>query len=324
MLLVDTSARSACRQYAYGEITILTADSGAAALELLARHDVAVIVADQRMAPMTGTEFLEHSMTIRPDAVRIVLTGYADVDAIVRAINASHVYNYVRKPWQTHELRVTIRRAIETFHLQRTNRGSDELARKRPRQEKVFRPHLHRHARSSSRAGMLSVRRWSRASHRRLDRVIAGRPTGKALWHAPSRRSPRRDPAILCRSTRVDRGSLLRRLSCTAAARTGAVGDRKVLFEVSSGGRFSRRVSDPRRGAGEVLRVPCTAYPPVSTASRQHRVGSSLREPGLVRFRRGRSVRLSMLGFPISSDAALRRETYRCSSSTYRSSLRQL
>src|SRR5207249_7410976 len=100
---------------------LLTADSGAGGLQLLQAHDPAVIVADQRMSAMSGVEFLARSMEIRPDANRIVLTGYTDIDAIVRAINSSRIYRYVTKPWESEELRLTLRRAIEAFHLTREN-----------------------------------------------------------------------------------------------------------------------------------------------------------------------------------------------------------
>ena len=82
--------------------------AGRAALELLAEHDVAVIVADQRMPQMSGTEFLERSMDVRPDAMRIILTGYTDVDALVQAVNLSRIYRYVTKPWESEELRLTL------------------------------------------------------------------------------------------------------------------------------------------------------------------------------------------------------------------------
>jgi two-component system nitrogen regulation response regulator GlnG len=79
---------------------------------------------------MGGTEFLEHSMDVRPAAVRIILTGYTDVDALVKAVNLSRIFRYVIKPWKTEELRGTLQRAIETFHLVRENaRLVEELGR---------------------------------------------------------------------------------------------------------------------------------------------------------------------------------------------------
>jgi two-component system response regulator HupR/HoxA len=103
------------------EFQILTADGGTRALELLREHRPAVIVADQRMPGMTGAQFLERSMELWPHAVRIILTGYTDNDALVQAINNSRVFRYLSKPWSTEELRLTLRRAVDVFHLGREN-----------------------------------------------------------------------------------------------------------------------------------------------------------------------------------------------------------
>src|SRR3989442_14271924 len=82
------------------------------------------------MPAMSGTEFLERAMAVRPDAGRIILTGYTDIDAIIQAINRSRIYRYVTKPWESEELRLTLRRAIEAFHLVRENgRLVEELRR---------------------------------------------------------------------------------------------------------------------------------------------------------------------------------------------------
>src|SRR5262245_27893755 len=109
-------------QHSYGdEFEVLTADSATHGLECLEQRGPSVIVADQRMPMMTGTEFLARSMSVRPDAVRIVLTGYSDVEALINAVNQSRIYRYVTKPWEDDELRITLRRAIEVFHLAREN-----------------------------------------------------------------------------------------------------------------------------------------------------------------------------------------------------------
>ena len=109
-------------RFSYGDdFEVATAESGANALELLERTDAAVIVADQRMPSMSGTELLARSMDIRPDAVRIVLTGYTDIAALIDAVNSSRIYRYVTKPWSDDELRLTLRRAIEVFQLSREN-----------------------------------------------------------------------------------------------------------------------------------------------------------------------------------------------------------
>ena len=104
---------------------VLTASSGGEALELLDRHDVALLITDQRMPEMTGIELLKKTVSLRPRMVRIILTGYTDVDALVEAINSGQVYRYVTKPWNNDDLRLTVKRALEHFD---TNKSSYEFA----------------------------------------------------------------------------------------------------------------------------------------------------------------------------------------------------
>lgn len=94
---------------------IVSAESGADALRLLQQHDVALILTDQRMPDMTGIELLQRTATLRPHMVRIILTGYTDIDTLVEAINSGSVYKYVTKPWNNEELRLTISRAVEHY-----------------------------------------------------------------------------------------------------------------------------------------------------------------------------------------------------------------
>jgi DNA-binding NtrC family response regulator len=103
---------------------VLTANSGAEALEILGHHDVALLITDQRMPGMTGIELLKRTMSLRPRMVRMILTGYTDVEALVEAINCGEVYRYVTKPWSNEELRVTVKRALEHFV---TNKKRHEL-----------------------------------------------------------------------------------------------------------------------------------------------------------------------------------------------------
>ena len=124
------------------EYEVFTAGSGDEALALLGQHDVALLITDQRMPGMTGIELLKKTVPLRPRMVRIILTGYTDVDALVEAINCGQVYRYVAKPWNNEELRITVKRALEHFEsykqrneLESTNarlvsriRGIQELA----------------------------------------------------------------------------------------------------------------------------------------------------------------------------------------------------
>jgi len=101
---------------------LLTATSGPEALALLADHDVALIVTDQRMPKMTGLELLREAKAIRPEAVGIILTAFTDVDVLIEAINLGQVYRYITKPWDAKEMRGVLQYAIERFHLQHENR----------------------------------------------------------------------------------------------------------------------------------------------------------------------------------------------------------
>lgn len=93
----------------------LTASSGAEAIRLLDQHDVAVVITDQRMPQMTGIELLKHTAAVRPHMIRILLTGYTDVEALVEAINSGLVYMYINKPWNNDDLKMRVSRAIENY-----------------------------------------------------------------------------------------------------------------------------------------------------------------------------------------------------------------
>src|SRR5260370_8499842 len=93
----------------------LTASSAEEAIKQLDQHDVAVIITDQRMPQMTGIELLKRSADSRPHMVRILLTGYTDIEALVEAINCGLVYMYVSKPWNNEDLKLRISRAVEDY-----------------------------------------------------------------------------------------------------------------------------------------------------------------------------------------------------------------
>ncbi len=101
---------------------LLTAQGGPEALEILASEAIAVIISDQRMPRMAGAEFLELARQLQPDAGRIMLTGYAEPQAIIDAINRGGVYRYIGKPWDDGDLRLTLRRAIDQNRLMVENR----------------------------------------------------------------------------------------------------------------------------------------------------------------------------------------------------------
>ena len=101
---------------------VLTASSAVKALDLLeAEGPVAIVLSDQRMPEMTGVEFLSEVFRRHPDTVRIILTGFADMDAIIHAINDGHVYAYITKPWEPDQLKQVVLRAAEHYELAREN-----------------------------------------------------------------------------------------------------------------------------------------------------------------------------------------------------------
>jgi CheY-like chemotaxis protein len=100
------------------DFNVLRAESGHQALEVLAEQgEVAVIISDQRMPEMKGTEFLSKTVPEFPDTVRIILTGFTDVEDLVDAINAGQVYRYITKPWNPDELKHVVDQAASTYDL---------------------------------------------------------------------------------------------------------------------------------------------------------------------------------------------------------------
>ncbi len=107
------------------DYNVISAASGMDAMRLLEQHDVALIITDQRMPGMSGIELLKRTASLRPHMVRIILTGFIDVGALVEAINCGQIYKYVTKPWNNDELRLTVERALQHYD---TNRSRHELA----------------------------------------------------------------------------------------------------------------------------------------------------------------------------------------------------
>src|SRR6266576_3656247 len=96
---------------------VITAESGAEALTLLQQHDVALMISDQRMPQMTGIELMKKTVEVRPQMVKILLTGYTDIGALIESINSGLVYRYLTKPWNNDDLRLTVARALEHYEM---------------------------------------------------------------------------------------------------------------------------------------------------------------------------------------------------------------
>jgi signal transduction histidine kinase len=148
VLFVDDEAeiiRALARVIRQEPYTAIFAGSGQEALNMMAMQPVHVIVTDLKMAHMDGTQLLEQVTRRFPLTIRLVLSGLDDSASIMDAIRAGQIYRYILKPWDSHELRLTIRQAIELYNLQeekrrlvaeigRHNRQLEDTVRKRTEQ----------------------------------------------------------------------------------------------------------------------------------------------------------------------------------------------
>jgi signal transduction histidine kinase len=119
LLIVDdeVDVLDSLRYLFHRRYRVLTAEGGERALEILRDEEVHVILSDQRMPGMTGDVLLGHARKLDPDAVRMLFTGYADLDAVIRAVNEGHIYRYIVKPWDPSELESIVGQAIEQYQL---------------------------------------------------------------------------------------------------------------------------------------------------------------------------------------------------------------
>jgi len=248
ILVVDDEPRvlDALEAILAAEFRVLRAGHGEEALSILQRQEVAVILTDHRMPRMTGVELLRRSQETAPDAIRIVLTAYTDVDSLMEAINTGRIYHFIPKPWDPNELLVVVRRAAERYELARENaRLKDEL--------ELACNAMQREA-SAARERPLSI-----------DRLV-GAQTGLRAAVELARRVLNRDTTVLLLGETGTGKELFARLihenglrcdarfvaqNCGALAEslleselfghargafTGAAGERKGLFEEADGG----------------------------------------------------------------------------------------
>lgn len=111
---------------------VFRANSGMSALEILEQSgEMAIIISDQRMPGMNGTEFLSKTVDRFPDTIRIVLTGYTDVEDLVDAINTGKVFKYITKPWMPEHLKAVVQQAAETYKVLKQRTGELQRALRR-------------------------------------------------------------------------------------------------------------------------------------------------------------------------------------------------
>ena len=131
MLIVDDeiSNLQKLRRTFFGDFRIFEALTGQDAIQLLREQDVDVIITDQRMPETTGVDVLRESLLLQPEAVRIILTGYTEIDYLMNAINEGQVHRYITKPWEPFSLKRTVMQDLELVHVKRENRLLQEQLR---------------------------------------------------------------------------------------------------------------------------------------------------------------------------------------------------
>ncbi len=231
------------------EFDVLMSLSGHAALEILKSQQIEVILADQRMPEMTGVEFFNKAQALQPETIRILITGYTDIEAIIQAINEGQIFYYINKPWEPDELRIIVRQAAERYRLICENqRLMQELkiANDRLAAENTI---LHREAKKQySFENIIGESPAMMQVFSLLEKVIptdttvlllGETGTGKELIaRAIHYNGPRKDQLFVAQNCGALPDTLLESelFGHVKGAFTGATTDKKGLFEIADGG----------------------------------------------------------------------------------------
>jgi signal transduction histidine kinase len=119
LLIVDdeVDVLESLRHQFHRAYRVLTAPNARAAIELLKENEVHLLLSDQRMPGMSGDALLAEARRMQPDAIRMLFTGYADIQAVINAVNEGHIFRYILKPWDAVELEGVIAQAAEKYDL---------------------------------------------------------------------------------------------------------------------------------------------------------------------------------------------------------------
>ena len=121
-----SSLNSIDRIFIDSDIRVFKADNAQKALDIISKKDIAVIVADHQIPGINGTALLSRVREISPDTFRIIITGYADLETAVDAINSGEVFRFIIKPWQNESLVKAVREALEQYWIVHSLRNTDE------------------------------------------------------------------------------------------------------------------------------------------------------------------------------------------------------
>jgi len=228
---------------------VFVSQSAEEALTILRRAPIDAIIADQKMPGMTGIQLLEISQQEYPNIVRMVLTGYAEVEDLIAAINAGKVHKYITKPWEPENLRLAVQEALEKLDLQRENErlaAELQIANERLRNENII---LRQEVEKEGRTKNIVYASPEIENILRLLRRVTGTETtvliqgetgvGKELVaRFIHRESPRKDRMFVP----VNCGAIPRDLVESEffghgkGAFTGAIQEKKGYFEMANGG----------------------------------------------------------------------------------------
>ena len=136
ILLVDDEPKvlaSLKRALMEEDMAIFTAATAEAGFRIMESREISLVVSDEKMPGMSGTEFLFLVRRQYPNSIRIVLTGHASLDSVMSAVNNGEIYRFFTKPWDDLHLRLTIRAALEKYELEAENRRLVEMVRRHER-----------------------------------------------------------------------------------------------------------------------------------------------------------------------------------------------
>jgi two-component system response regulator HupR/HoxA len=260
ILVVDDEQASlnAINRILRQEFEVILSLNSQAALEVLKHQEIAVILADQRMPGVSGVELFQNCMQIQPDAVRILITGYTDVEAIVKAVNDGQIYYYISKPWEPEELKLIIKRAAERYFLSKENRrllSELQIANDALQQENII---LHQEAEKKYEFdSMVGQSNAMQEVFRLIKKVIPTNTTvlligdtgtGKELIaRAIHYNGARKNKLFVAQNCAALPDTLLESelFGHLKGAFTGASRDKKGLFEIADGGTiFLDEISD--------------------------------------------------------------------------------
>ena len=173
---------------------LYTAQSGSEALKIMAKESIQVVISDHRMPQMNGTELLRKIKADYPKTIRIMLTGHAEVDAVMGAVNEGAVYKFITKPWNDDDLRLTVGLALEQFDLIKENQTLKEQAETQKADMKRLRRFVGSHR---SQLGMFLLR----------EKLIEGKDLEKAL--SLQKKNNKILPVILAELGVVDEKTIL-------------------------------------------------------------------------------------------------------------------